>query len=92
MPGKTFLKYATFSEYFTHAYTVCLCLCPRTRGAFGTVADVGVFSILAGASVPARLAQTLVDVGFTQPARVTGATVAGEGRQAVHAGTVVARA
>lgn len=62
-----------------------------TCGALGAAADVGVLSVLAGASIPARLAQTLVDVGLTQPAGVPGVAVAAEGGQAVDTGTVVAR-
>lgn len=61
-----------------------------TCGALGADAEVGVLSVLAGASVSARLAQTFVDVGLTQPAGVSGLAVAAEGGQAVHAGTVVA--
>ena len=62
-----------------------------TCGPLGADADVGVLSVLAGASVPARLAQALVDIGLTQPACVSGVAVAAEGGQAVDAGTVVAR-
>lgn len=47
-------------------------------GALGAAADVGVLSVLAGASVPARLAQTLVDVGLTQPTSVSRVAVAAE--------------
>lgn len=36
-----------------------------SRGAFGAAADVGVLSVLTGAAIPARLAQTLIDVGLT---------------------------
>lgn len=36
-----------------------------SRGAFRAAADVGILSVLARAAVPARLAQTLVDVGLT---------------------------
>ncbi len=71
---------------------ISICMCVEvTFGALGAAADVGVLSVLAGASVPARLAQTLVDVGLTQPAGVSGVAVATEGGQAVDAGTVVAR-
>lgn len=49
-----------------------------TCGALGAAADVGVLSVLAGASVPARLAQTLVDVGLTQPTSVSRVAVAAE--------------
>lgn len=62
-----------------------------TGGALWAAADVGVLSVLAGASVPARLAQTLVDVGLAQPAGVAGSAAAAEGGQAVDAGAVVAR-
>ena len=51
---------------------------PITCGALGTAADVGVHPVLAGASVSARLAQTLIDVGLTQPARVSKVAVAAE--------------
>lgn len=61
-----------------------------TCGAFGAVADVGILSVLAGASVPARLTQTLVNVGLAQPAGVSRSAVAAEGGQAVDAGTVMA--
>lgn len=46
---------------------------------------------MAGAAVPARLTQTLVDVGLTQPAGVTRLALAAEGGQAINAGAVVAR-
>lgn len=60
-------------------------------GALGAAADVGVLAVLAGASISARLAQTLVDVGLTQPAGVPRVAVTAEGGQAVDAGTIVAR-
>lgn len=69
---------------------MCVCVAV-TCGALGAAAGVGILSVLAGASVPARLAQTLIDVGLTQPAGVSGVAVAAEGGQAVDAGTVVAR-
>lgn len=62
-----------------------------TCGSLGAAAHVGVLAVLAGASVPARLAQALVDVGLAESARVPGVAVAAEGRQAVDAGPVVAR-
>lgn len=73
--------------------TACLCIwCVLlTCGSLGAAADVGVLSVLTGASVPARLAQTLVDVGLTQPPGEPGLAVAAEGGQAVDAGAVVAR-
>jgi len=72
---------------------VCVCVCGGgvTGGALGAAAHVGVLSVLAGASVPARLAQALVDVGLAQPPGVAGAALAAEGGQAVDAGAVVAR-
>lgn len=60
-----------------------------TCGAHGAGADVGVLAVLADASVPTGLTQTLVNVGLTQPARVTKATVAGEGGQAILTSTIV---
>lgn len=61
-----------------------------TCGSLGAAADVGVLSVQAGASVPARLAQTLVNVGLTQPASEPGVAAAAERSQAVDAGAVVA--
>ncbi len=61
-----------------------------TCGALGAAADVGVLFVLAGASIPARLTKTLVDVGLAQTASVSRVAVAAEGGQAVDAGTVVA--
>lgn len=61
-----------------------------TCGAFGAVADVRILSVLAGASIPARLTQTLVNIGLAQPAGVSGSAVAAEGGQAVDARTVMA--
>lgn len=61
-----------------------------TLCAFRTAADVGVCAVLACASVPAGLAQTLVDVGLAQTTGVSGCAVAAEGGQAVLAGAVVA--
>lgn len=61
-----------------------------TCSSLRAAADVGVFSVLAGASVPARQAQTLVDVGFTESAGVSRSAVAAEGGQAVDAGAIVA--
>lgn len=69
-----------------------LFVCFITSGSLGAAADVRVLPVLAGASVPARLAQTLVDVGLTQPARVSRVAVAAEGGQTVAAGAVVAGA
>lgn len=63
---------------------------PLACGSSGAAADVGVLLVLAGASIPARLAQTLVDVGLTQAAGVAGVAGAAEGGQAVDAGAVVA--
>lgn len=57
----------------------------------GAAADVGVLSVLAGASVPAWLAQAFVDVGLTQPSGESRLAVAAEGSQAVDAGAVVTR-
>lgn len=62
-----------------------------TCGALGAAAEVGILSVLAGASVSARLAQTLVDVGLAQSAGVPRVALAAEGRQAIDAGAVVAR-
>lgn len=61
-----------------------------TCGSLRTAAHIGVLLVLAGAAVPARLAQALVDVGFTQPPGVARVTVAAEGGQAVDASAVVA--
>lgn len=58
-------------------------------GSLRAAADVRVLSILAGPSVPAGLAQTLVDVGLTQPASVPRVAVTAEGGQAVDAGAVM---
>lgn len=62
----------------------------ETCGSFGTGADVGVLSVLAGSTVLAWLAQTLVDVGLTQAAGVARTAVAREGGQPVFTGAVVA--
>lgn len=62
-----------------------------TCGPLGAAANVSVLSVLAGASVPARLAQTLVDVGLAQPPGKPGLAVAAERGQAVDAGAVVTR-
>lgn len=62
-----------------------------TSCALGTAADVGIRPVLACASVPAGLTQTLVDVGLAQPTGVSGCAVAAEGGQAVLAGAVVTR-
>lgn len=59
------------AEYFTNKCGTC--------GALRTAAEVGVVSVLAGASVSARLAQTLVDVGLTQSSGVSWVAVAAEG-------------
>lgn len=61
-----------------------------TCGALRTAAEVGIVSVLAGASVSARLAQTLVDVGLTQSTGVSRMAVAAEGRQVIDAGAIVA--
>lgn len=60
-------------------------------GPLGAATDVGVLAVLAGAPVPAGLAQAFVDVGLTEPARVSGVAVAAEGGEAVDAGPVVTR-
>lgn len=56
----------------------------------GADADVAVLRVLAGASVPAWLAQTLIDVGLTQPTGEPGVALAAEGCQAINAGAIVA--
>lgn len=61
-----------------------------TRGAFGAGTNVGVLPVLTSATVFAGLAETLIDVGLTQTAGVTGATVAGEGGQAIFTGAIMA--
>lgn len=61
-----------------------------TCGSFGAHAHVTVLPVLAGAPVPARLAQALVDVGLAQAAGESGVALAAEGGQAVDAGAVVA--
>lgn len=63
----------------------CLTCC-----AFGAGTNVGVLPVLASAAIFAGLAKTLIDVGLTQTAGVTGATVAGEGGQAVFTGAIMA--
>lgn len=67
-----------------------MCVFSLTCGSLRAAADVGVLSVLAGASILARLAQTLVDVGLTQPASESRVTLATEGGQAIDAGAVVA--
>lgn len=59
-------------------------------GALGAAADVTVLSVLASAPVPARLTQTFVNVGLTQPAGVSKFALAAEGGQAIDAGPIVA--
>lgn len=49
-----------------------------TCGSLRAAADVGILSVQAGASVPARLTQTLIDVGLTQPAGEPGVAAAAE--------------
>lgn len=49
-----------------------------TCSAFGAGTNVGVLPVLTSATVFAGLAKTLIDVGLTQTAGVTGATVASE--------------
>lgn len=64
------------SEIHYACFPISICL---TCGALRAAADVGVLSVLAGASVPARLAQTLVNVGLTQSASVSRVAVAAKG-------------
>lgn len=61
-----------------------------TRGAFWAGTEVCVLPVLTNATVLTRLAQTLVDVGFTQAASVARAAVTGEGSQAILAGAIMA--
>lgn len=69
-------------------YVWCLLL---TCGSLGAAANVSILSVLAGASVSARLAQTLINVGLTQSPGEPGLAVAAERGQAVDAGAVVTR-
>lgn len=52
--------------------------------------NISVFPVLAGATVLAGLAETLIDVGFTEAAGVARTAVAGEGGQAILTCAVVA--
>lgn len=68
-------------------YLLCVIL---TCCSLGTDADIAVLPVLAGASVPARLAQTLIDVGLTKPTGEPGLALAAEWGQAINAGAIVA--
>lgn len=57
---------------------------------FGADATISVFPVLTGAAVFAGVAETLIDVGFTETACVARTAVAGERGQAVLTGPVVA--
>ena len=63
----------------------CLTCC-----AFGAGTNISVLPVLTSATILARLAETLVDVGLTQAAGVAGAAIAGEGGQAILTGAIVA--
>lgn len=79
-----------FEKRVLFASSICMCVA-ITCGAFEAAADIGVLFVLAGASVLARLTQTLVDIGLTQPAGVSRVAVAAEGGQTVDASAIVAR-
>lgn len=57
---------------------------------FGADTTISVFPVLTGAAIFAGLAETLIDVSFTEAACVARTAVAGERGQAVLTGTVVA--
>lgn len=62
----------------------------ETCSSFGTGTDVRVLSVLAGSTILAWLAQTLIDVSLTQAASVARTTVACEGGQSIFTGAIVA--
>lgn len=53
-------------------------------------ANISVFPVLTSATILAGLAETLIDVSFTEAARVARTAVAGERGQAILTGTIVA--
>lgn len=61
-----------------------------TCSAFGARTNVCVLPVLAGATVLAGLAQTLIDVGLTQAAGVARMAVASEGGKAILTSAIVA--
>lgn len=62
-----------------------------TCGAFSAATNVGILTVLTGATISAGLAQALIDVGLTESACVSRFTLAAERCQTIDAGTVVAR-
>lgn len=58
---------------------------------FGADTQVGILTVLAGASVLAWLTETLINVDLAQTAHETRTADAGEGRQAIFTGAVVTR-
>lgn len=62
-----------------------------TCGAFSAATNVGILTVLTGATISAGLAQALIDVGLTESACVSRFTLAAERCQTIDAGPVVAR-
>lgn len=60
-----------------------------TCSPFGADANISVFPVLTSATILAGLAETLIDVSFTETARVARTAVAGERGQAILTGTIV---
>lgn len=62
-----------------------------TCGAFSAATNVGILTVLTGATISTGLAKTLIDVGLTESACVSRFTLAAKRGQTIDAGTVVAR-
>lgn len=60
-----------------------------TCSPFGADANICVFPVLTSATILAGLAETLIDVSFTETARIARTAVAGERGQAILTGTIV---
>lgn len=61
-----------------------------TCSPFGADTNISIFPVLTSATILAGLAETLVDVSFTETACVAKTTVAGERSQAILTSTIVA--
>lgn len=65
------------------------CLKGLTCSPFGADTNIGVFPVLTSATILAGLAETLIDVSFTETACVARMAVAGERGQSILTGTIV---